>query len=640
MAADDDDDDKDDAPRIRPIGSGSQSASAAPAVRLGSPVRSPHSVRSSAMGPPSVAVLESQATPSLLSLAQSPTSTSQHSGGSLLFVCVDCWRTFSDGARATCACERPRPASGWAAMPYLFRKRYLFVDLLGRGGMGAVFRAYDQAAGNASGETPWVAVKVVQKGTPEVTKLLKEMFQKEVAAAQMLAQHKQFFVPVLGHDGVDPAYLVSEHVSWPTLEEMLTSQTKSSERLPPVQVARIGTSILRGVAKMHFHRIVHRDLTPANIFIQRAADDADGYDVKITDLGIWAFDAMQSDSESLTLVGKLPTIEGTPAYMSPEQARGDPVGAVSDLHTIGSLLWELATGSVPFPVESDDLPPHELVERRFKLLKSAPKRPDGMPEGLYKVLAKAVAFRPEKRWPSAIEMRKALDAFVKQYQATRQRDMDASLKSVRELHEQVTAMREKLLPMRGLLERLGTVAVVLRDAKDHGAEAEPEALRAIAGTTGAQLETIRAELIAIAVYLETVKAQGEKKADDASPDGAPSAARSRKTVTPFAAVQQSGKERSLMMPFVIVAGLVVFLLIGYLLGRPRGGSPEAAASAAPVASSAPPLVTAAPASTPAPTASEASSADAPKKKKPRTGAPTPAKPTSGDRELIDKNPYD
>src|SRR5688572_16624606 len=136
----------------------------------------------------------------------------------LLFVCTDCWRTFGDGSRGACDCEKPRPAHGWAAMPHLFRGRYLFVELLGRGGMGAVFRAYDQA----SKESPWVAVKVVQQARPELAATLKEMFQKEVAAAQMLGQHKQFFVQVLGHDGVDPAYLVLEHVPWQTLEQLLS----------------------------------------------------------------------------------------------------------------------------------------------------------------------------------------------------------------------------------------------------------------------------------------------------------------------------------------------------------------------------------------------------------------------------------
>jgi serine/threonine protein kinase len=317
---------------------------------------------------PSLTVLESAATPSLLSLAAAPLSQR----GTLLFVCNDCWRTFTDGSLSACSCERPRPAGGWAAMPYLFRGRYLFVELLGRGGMGAVFRAYDQAAH----DSPWVAVKVVQQSRPEIADLLKEMFQKEVAAAQMLAQHRQFFVQVIGHDGVDPAYLVLEHVPWQTLEEMLTSLPGDNEWLPPVQVARIGIAVLRGVAKMHFHRIVHRDLTPANIFIQRAAE-GEGYDVKITDLGIWAFDQVQGDSESLTLGGRRPTIEGTPAYMSPEQSIGEPVGAASDLHTIGSLLWELATGVVPFPASHAEVPPHELVEQRVALLKQPPTHPAG-----------------------------------------------------------------------------------------------------------------------------------------------------------------------------------------------------------------------------------------------------------------------
>jgi len=182
----------------------------------------------------------------------------------LLFVCDECWWTFSDGSQLVCACERPRPSEGWPAMPYLFRGRYLFVELLGRGGMGAVFRAYDQA----SKDRPWVAVKVIRKGTSELESTLTEMFRREVAAAQMLAQHKLFFVDVLGFDDVKPAYLALEYVPWQTLEELVASLPAIERRLPSVQVARIGVAILRGLAKMHFHRIVHRDLKPANLCVR------------------------------------------------------------------------------------------------------------------------------------------------------------------------------------------------------------------------------------------------------------------------------------------------------------------------------------------------------------------------------------
>jgi serine/threonine protein kinase len=558
----------------------------------------------------------------------------------LLFICNDCWRTFSDGSLAACSCEKPRPPSGWAAMPYLFRGRYLFVELLGRGGMGAVFRAYDQAAH----ESPWVAVKVVQQAKPELAAMLKEMFQKEVAAAQMLAQHKQFFVQVLGHDGVDPAYLVLEHVPWQTLEEMFTSLPGSAEWLPPLQVARIGIAILRGVSKMHFHRIVHRDLTPSNIFIHRTAD-GEGYDVKITDLGIWAFDQVQGDSESLTLVGRRPTIEGTPAYMSPEQSTGDSVGATSDIHTIGSLLWELSTGVVPFPT-AGHLPAHELVERRVESLRKVPKRPQGMPDDLYRVLAKALEFDRSDRWPSAVEMRKALETFVTQYHQQRQRDMDASFKHIERMSEQVSSLKEKLLPMRGLLERLGNLAVVLREVRDHREECEPEALRGIAESTGNQLDEIKGELTALASWLEFVAGQTQRTAiaraarhEDASPASAP-----------LHIEHEPWLEKSPWVSVAIAAAFGLVLAIGYALGRPSTHPPSSPANEpAPIATSpsppsppppqqqlpAPNPTAIAPAPspavvTPAPAPSDTAKTEAPKPSALAAPPPTKAAPANAD----------
>jgi serine/threonine protein kinase len=426
-----------------------------------------------------------------------PSTTAPQAAAPLLFVCDACWRTFSAGSQLFCACERPRPAEGWPAMPYLLRSRYLFVELLGRGGMGAVFRAYDQA----SKDRPWIAVKVVQKGAPELLSTLKEMFRREVAAAQMLAQHKQFFVDVLGYDDVDPAYLALEYVPWQTLGQLLASLPAIERRLSPAQVARIGIAVLRGVAKMHFHRIVHRDLTPANIFI-RHVPEREGYDVKITDLGLWAFDQVQGESDSLSLVGR-PGTAGTPAYMSPEQSTGEPVGAASDLHSIGSVLWELATGDVPYPARSDG-PMHVVIVERARLLKEPPARPPYMPEGLFRVLVKALADTTAERWASASEMRKALEAFVEQYQLERLRDLQAAFTRLDTLSRRVASLRDKLTPMREVLERLSLLSAVLREAIEQRGEAEPEVLRTIADNTDVQIDEISRELAALAEWLRVL----------------------------------------------------------------------------------------------------------------------------------------
>lgn len=463
----------------------------------------PHRMRSLTPRPPTAAALLRNDPAASVSgyEAPPPSGTGPQLATPLLFVCDECWWTFSDGSQLVCACERPRPAEGWAAMPYLFRGRYLFVELLGRGGMGAVFRAYDQA----SKDRPWVAVKVIRKGAPDLESTLTEMFRREVAAAQMLAQHKQFFVDVLGFDDVKPAYLALEYVPWQTLEELVASLPPIERRLPSVQVARIGVAILRGLAKMHFHRIVHRDLKPANIFV-RYVPEREGYDVKITDLGLWAFDQVQGESDSLSLVG-LPGTAGTPLYMSPEQSTGEAVSAASDVHSVGSLLWQIATGDVPFPAPKDGTL-HEIIEQRAKTLRQTLERPTYMPERLFRALCKALAFNRENRWTSASEMRKALEAFVEKYQIERMRDLDGALERIDDLLARVTSLRVKMTPMRDVLERLALLGAVLREAREQRGEAEPGVLRTIAKNTEVQLEEITRELGALAEWLRVL---GHKK---------------------------------------------------------------------------------------------------------------------------------
>ncbi|MRG95633.1 protein kinase domain-containing protein [Polyangium spumosum] len=479
----------------------------------------------------------------------------------LLFVCDECWRTFTDGSQLSCACERPRPDEGWAAMPYVLRGRFLFVELLGRGGMGAVFRAYDQA----SKDRPWVAVKVIQKGAPELEVSLKEMFRREVAAAQMLAQHKQFFVDVLGFDDVAPAHLALEYVPWQTLADLVASLPAIERRLPPAQVARIGIAVLRGVAKMHFHRIVHRDLTPANIFV-RYVPEREGYDVKITDLGLWAFDQVQGESDSLSLVA-MPGTAGTAAYMSPEQSTGEKVGAASDLHAIGSVLWELATGSVPYPATPDGRV-HEIIERRAKTLRERPSRPSYMPEGLYHVLVKALSFEAESRFSAANDMRKALEAFVASYQQERLRDLEDALGRIDGLARKVTSLRDKMTPMREVLERLSLLGAILREAQEQRGEAEPAVLRTIADNTETQLDQITRELGALAEWLRVL---GEKKD---LPSGEKSGRREIEVLAPRegratrASGKQGGESRERLL-WGIAVGLLMIVL-GLFLWRARG----------------------------------------------------------------------
>jgi hypothetical protein len=379
-------------------------------------------------------------------------------GAPLKFVCSTCWLVFDDGGIRACAgCGAAKPPLGWPPMPFEFRARYLFVDQLGRGGQGAVFRAYDRQAASE----PWVAVKVAKlQGEALDETFLKEMFRREGRAAAVLSEHPQYFVGFRGSDFNDPAYLVLDFVPWPTLKQMYASEGK----LHPLAAARLGIEILRGVRCMERRSMVHRDLKPENIFAHRSTEDL--FEVKIADLGVW-IDEKASDE---SLLGRYEDnrLFGTVPYMSPEQVRGDPVTTASDVHAVASILWQLTTGTVPFPTK----PTPNMVERakeRLKQCELQPPRPLSMPEELYRILTIALRFDPMERVfadpqtmagmdnPSNVSvargMEKALQRFVDEYAERRTLALKAKLKKIQDLELQLAKGEKRIATAQTLSTR-------------------------------------------------------------------------------------------------------------------------------------------------------------------------------------------
>lgn len=432
---------------------------------------------------------------------------------SVQLLCVRCWTTFEGWVRSTCPrCGEPRPGAGWATMPFSFRDRYLFWQVLGRGGMGAVFLAADEH--QIDEDKKAVAIKVVpQHSSPAARETLKRMFEREAAAAAMLAQSSSF-VRVLGHDvSVEPAYLVMEYVDWPTLRGLLRRRADRIRPLSPVKVARIGTALLRGLSTMHFHRIVHRDLKPDNVFIRRAPQ-GDEYEVKILDLGVWTKEALAATPASLP--GLTATEEqapvGTFSYMSPEQLAMEPVSAASDLHTVGSLLWELVTGRVPYPMRSADGAP--AVTERLERMKTRPQRPDEMPQGLYEILCKALSFEPSRRWESAEELRSALKIWVAEEILRSEAAVADAKRYLGELESRVAHLREGLKPQVDILEQIQALGDRLVVIEAQAEEASPRGLaqalidaeqmfKNLSGELGRYLKTLERNLIETDLHAPT-----------------------------------------------------------------------------------------------------------------------------------------
>ncbi len=226
---------------------------------------------------------------------------------------------------------------------------YEVLDQLGSGGMGVVYRARDTRLHRE------VAIKVLSEtylgpGTPG--QATHERFLREARSASSLNHPNICTIYDVGEQDSKP-YLVMELLQGRTLKELLRGIP-----LPLPEALEFSIQIARGLEEAHEAGIIHRDVKPANIFIVRKQQGAQ--QAKILDFGL----AKQtrpndvnatSDStgvadtaagNSLTLPG---STVGTVAYMSPEQARGEPLDARSDLFSLGSVIYEMATGKLPFP---------------------------------------------------------------------------------------------------------------------------------------------------------------------------------------------------------------------------------------------------------------------------------------------------
>jgi TolB-like protein/predicted Ser/Thr protein kinase len=262
----------------------------------------------------------------------------------------------------------------------LFAGRYVVEALLGRGGMGAVYRVRDGKLDEV------VALKLL---TLE-TKSAQERFVSEVKLARRVTHPNVARTHDFGEDGL-VRFLTMEYVPGTTLERIIEQRAPMATR-PLVELA---TQITAGLAAAHAAGVVHRDLKPANVLV---GDDGR---VIITDFGI----ARATSQESGTRTG---TMLGTPHYMAPEQVLGRPTDARSDLYAMGVILYEMACGVLPF--ESDSVLGAALA--RVQACPVDPRRHHAVEDPLASLILRCLAREPEGRPASAGELELALRALV------------------------------------------------------------------------------------------------------------------------------------------------------------------------------------------------------------------------------------
>jgi serine/threonine-protein kinase len=266
----------------------------------------------------------------------------------------------------------------------LFDGRYTVVRKLGAGGMANVYLAEDQELGRR------VAIKILNERHANDDQFV-ERFRREAKNAAALSHPNIVSIYDRG-EAEGTYYIAMEFLDGRTLKELVVARGPA-----PITVSvEYARQILSALRFAHRHGIVHRDIKPHNVLV-----DAEGR-VKVTDFGI-----ARAGTSQMTEAG---SIVGTAQYLSPEQARGTNVDQRSDVYSLGIVLYELLTGTVPFNGDT----PVEIAMKHLSTLPEAPsvKRPD-IPRDLDLIVMRALAKDPDDRYQSAEEMDADLERFLR-----------------------------------------------------------------------------------------------------------------------------------------------------------------------------------------------------------------------------------
>src|SRR6266478_3406023 len=267
---------------------------------------------------------------------------------------------------------------------------YRIIELLGAGGMGAVYKAYDKKLDRV------VALKLLP---PEYISQQdrRRRFLREAGAASAFNHPHILTVYEVGEDDGKP-YIAMEYVEGETLRQKIRARS-----LQIKETLDIAIQIAEGLGKAHEAGIIHRDLKPENLMIRR-----DGY-AKILDFGLAKLvaqreRALAGDSDQKTLLRvetESGTLLGTVNYMSPEQLLGQRVDRRCDLFSLGVVLCEMLTGKSPF-VHGN------RVDTMHAILHEDPKLPDPnkieLPRDLHRILTRALAKATKDRYQTAAEL--------------------------------------------------------------------------------------------------------------------------------------------------------------------------------------------------------------------------------------------
>jgi serine/threonine-protein kinase len=286
------------------------------------------------------------------------------------------------------AAPEPKPTD---RVGTIIGQRYKVTSVLGEGGMAFVFLAEDLRDGNRR-----VAIKMLKRDVAE-DPLVLARFEREAVAMQALA-HEHIVSPLgYGKSPEGDMCLVMEHLEGETLRSLL----KRERQLSPRKVLEIARPLIAGLARAHSLGVVHRDLKPENVM----CGEPGKLRVKILDFGMARL-LTGGPNTPLTRKG---AIFGTPEYMAPEQAMGQPVDAAADQYALGVMLFEMLAGGRPFSAKS----PLEMLQKHIR--EAPPKLVEVAPQvlpAMAAVVERTMAKKPADRFPDVTAVATALLAYA------------------------------------------------------------------------------------------------------------------------------------------------------------------------------------------------------------------------------------
>jgi serine/threonine-protein kinase len=251
------------------------------------------------------------------------------------------------------------------------------LEVIGVGGMGVVLKGFQPELKRL------VAVKVLAPHLA-ISGSARQRFAREAQAAAAIL-HPNVMPILTVHSAGKLPYLVMPFVACESLQQRI----ERSGPLELIDILRIGLQAADGLAAAHAQGLVHRDIKPANLLLEKGVER-----LMITDFGL----ARAIDDASITRTG---VIAGTPQYMSPEQARGEPIDARSDLFSLGSVLYAMAAGRPPFRAESTYGILRRITDSGERPLREINSQ---IPDWFEQIVGRLLAKNPDERFSSAEEV--------------------------------------------------------------------------------------------------------------------------------------------------------------------------------------------------------------------------------------------